>query len=75
MTSGWLESLLKEMNYQVKESEMIWNDPKGAEAILQVRAAALRGDGRVVSHLTTRPGYAFIRQPQIRILPAQTRKS
>ena len=36
-----MESLVKEMNYRVKGTEMFWNDPEGAEAILQVRAAAL----------------------------------
>ncbi|MCL6503318.1 MAG: hypothetical protein K6T86_11575 [Pirellulales bacterium] len=75
VTSAWMESLVKEMNYRVKGSEMFWNDPEGAEAILQVRAAALCDDGRLVSHLKTRPGYAFVRRPKIRILPAQTRKS
>ena len=72
---AWMESLVKEMNYRVKGSEMFWNDPEGAEAILQVRAAALRHDGRLVSRLKTRPGYPFVRRPKIRSLPARTRKS
>ena len=40
VTTAWMESLVKEMNYRVKGTEMFWNDPEGAEAILQVRAAA-----------------------------------
>ena len=39
VTTAWMESLVKEMNYRVKGTEMFWNDPDGAEAILQVRAA------------------------------------
>ena len=35
---------------------MFWNDPEGAEAILQVRAAALCDDERLVKHLRNRPG-------------------
>ncbi len=41
VTSALMESLVKEVNYRVKGTEMFWNDPEGAEAILQVRAAAL----------------------------------
>ena len=41
VTTAWMESLVKEMNYRVKGTEMFWNDPAGAEAILQVRSAAL----------------------------------
>ena len=28
-------SLVKEMNYRVKGTEMFWNDPEGAEAIIK----------------------------------------
>jgi hypothetical protein len=48
VTTAWMESLVKEMNYRVKGTEMFWNDPEGAEAILQVRAAALCDDERLV---------------------------
>ena len=44
VTTAWMESLVKELNYRVKGTERFWNDPEGAEAILQVRAAALRDD-------------------------------
>jgi hypothetical protein len=59
-----MESLVKEMNYRVKGTEMFWNDPEGAEAILQVRAASLCDDERLAKHLGTRPGCAFTRRPR-----------
>jgi hypothetical protein len=62
VTTAWMESLVKEMNYRVKGTEMFWNDPDGAEAILQVRAAALCDDDRLANHLGTRPGCPFTRR-------------
>ena len=62
-TSALMESLVKEINYRVKGTEMFWNDPSGAEAILQVRAAALCDDDRLASHLATRPGCSRLRRP------------
>ena len=62
VTTSWMESLVKELNYRVKGTEMFWNNPEGAEAILQVRAAALCDDDRLVKHLRTRPGCAFTRR-------------
>ncbi|HVA47731.1 MAG TPA: hypothetical protein VNH11_15280, partial [Pirellulales bacterium] len=47
--------LVKEVNYRAKGTEMFWNDPEGGEAILQVRAAALSDDDRLVRHLDSRP--------------------
>ena len=47
VTSALMESLVKEVNYRVKGTEMFWNDPEGAEAILQVRAATLCDDNRL----------------------------
>ena len=64
VTTAWMESLVKEMNYRVKGTEMYWNDPEGAEAILQVRAAALSDDERLAKHLGTRPGCPFTRRPK-----------
>ena len=61
VTTAWMESLAKEMNYRVKGTEMFWNGPEGAEAILQVRAAALCDDERLTRHLRTRPGCPFTR--------------
>ena len=75
VTTAWMESLVKEINYRAKGTEMFWNDPEGAEAILQVRAAALCDDNRLVQHLKTRPGHAFIRRPKPPRLPARKCKS
>jgi hypothetical protein len=63
ITTAWMESLVKEMNYRVKGTEMWWNDPDGAEAILQIRAASLSEDQRLTRHLDTRPGSPFTRNP------------
>ena len=62
ITTAWMESLVKEVNYRVKGTEMFWNHPEGAEAILQVRAAALSDDDRLSKHLRTRPGCLFTRR-------------
>ena len=56
-TSAWMESAVKEINYRVKGTEMFWNNPAGAEAILQIRAVALSDDGRLLRFLTLRPGF------------------
>lgn len=62
VTTAWMESLVKEINYRVKGTEMFWNDPEGAESILQVRAAALCDDERLTAYLNTRPGSPFTRR-------------
>jgi hypothetical protein len=64
ITTAWMESLVKEVNWRVKGTEMFWNNPQGAEAILQVRAAALCDDDRLKNHLHTRPGIPFTRRPK-----------
>lgn len=61
-TSAWIESTVKEMNYRVKGTEMFWNNPDGAEAILQIRSATLSDDDRLVRFLTHRPGRAKLRR-------------
>jgi hypothetical protein len=61
-TSAWMESAVKEINYRVKGTEMFWNNPAGAEAILQIRSAALSDDDRLVRLLTNRPGRATLRR-------------
>jgi hypothetical protein len=63
-TSAWMESAVKEMNHRVKGTEMFWNRPDGAEAILQIRAAALGDDDRLARFLARRPGSATLRRPQ-----------
>lgn len=75
VTTAWMESLVKEVNYRAKGTEMFWNDPDGAEAILQVRAAALSDDDRLVRHLQNRPGCSFTRRPTPSKLPAESCKS
>jgi hypothetical protein len=60
-----MESLVKEMNYRVKGTEMFWNDPDGAEAILQVRAASLCDDERLAKHIRSRADCAFTRRPKL----------
>ena len=57
-----MESLVKQINLRVKGTEMFWDDPDGAEAILRLRAASLSDDGRLDRHLATRPGHPFLRR-------------
>jgi hypothetical protein len=75
VTTAWMESLVKELNYRVKGTEMFWNDPEGAEAILQVRAAALCDDDRLSKHLHTRPGCPFTRRPKTRSVSVEKNRS
>ena len=65
VTTAWMESLVKEVNYRVKGTEMFWNNPEGAEAILQVRAAALSDDDRLSKYLHTRARLPLHPPPQI----------
>jgi hypothetical protein len=64
-TSAWMESAVKEMNYRIKGTEMFWNNPAGAEAILQIRSASLSDDDRLVRFLTHRPGQSTLRRPSL----------
>lgn len=57
-TSAWMESAVKEINMRTKGTEMFWNNPEGAEAILQIRAASLSDDDRLARFLAHRPGSA-----------------
>jgi hypothetical protein len=59
VTTAHTESLIKEVNYRVKGTEKYWNDPAGAEAILQVRAAVLSDDGWLAKHMQDRPGSPY----------------
>ena len=61
-TSAWMESAVKEMNYRIKGTEMFWNNPAGAEAILQIRSASLCDDDRLIRSLTHRPGRSTLRR-------------
>lgn len=75
VTTAWMESLVKEINWRTKGTDMFWNNPAGAEAILQVRAAALCDDDRLKHHLQTRPGHPFTRRPNPAKLPPGKIKS
>ena len=70
VTTAWMESLVKEINYRVKGTEMFWNNPDGAEAILQIRAAALSEDVRLINFLTNRPGQATVRRESLQAATA-----
>jgi len=61
VTSSMVESLIKEFNYRVKGTEKFWDNPEGAEAILQLRAAVLSDDDRLQTFIETRDGTAFRR--------------
>jgi len=61
-TSAWMESTIKQMNYRIKGTEKFWNNPTGAEAILQIRSAALSDDDRLTRFLTNRNGRTKLRK-------------
>jgi hypothetical protein len=61
VTSSMVESLIKEFNYRVKGTEKFWDNPEGAEAILQLRAAVLSDDDPLRTHIENRPGSALRR--------------
>jgi hypothetical protein len=63
VSSSMVESLIKEINYRVKGTEKFWDNPEGAEAILQVRAALLSDDDRLANYIVSRLGSAFRRHP------------
>lgn len=67
LTSSPMESLIKQINQRVKGTEMFWNHPVGAEAILQVRAAHLCEDGRLEEYLNTRLGSPYARRPPLEL--------
>ncbi len=62
VSSSMVESLIKEVNYRVKGTEKFWDNPEGAEAILQVRAAQLSDDDRLSDYIASRPGSASRRR-------------
>ncbi len=62
IASAMIESLIKEINYRVKGTEKFWNRPTGAEAILQVRAAALDDNDRLSQWILNRPGSPHYRR-------------
>jgi len=64
ITSSLVESLVGEFNARVKAPHKFWNRPegKGAETILQVRAAVLSEDDRLSRHFAERPGSPYRRR-------------
>jgi len=62
ITSAPMESLIKQINLRVKGTEMFWNAPEGAEAILQLRAASLSEDNRLDDYLRRRSGWCWARR-------------
>jgi hypothetical protein len=70
VTSSLVESLIKEINYRVKGTEKFWDNPEGAEAILQVRAAVLSDDNRLQTFILTRPGSATRRHEETELRQA-----
>ena len=68
LTSAYMESFVKEMNYRVKGTEKFWNDGPSGEAILHLRAAKLSDDDRLGRHMRSRPGNPF--RPNVRLRPA-----
>ena len=62
VTSSMVESLIKEVNYRVKGTEKFWDNPEGAEAILQLRAAVLSDEDRLQTYLQNRPSNPFRRR-------------
>jgi hypothetical protein len=61
VTSSLVESLVGEFNARVKGRDKYWNRCEGAEAILQVRAAALSEDERLGRYFAERPGNPYRR--------------
>jgi hypothetical protein len=62
VTTAPMESLVKQIGFRVKGTEMFWDDPEGAEAILHIRAGALSEDDRLDHYLSKRPGCHFLRR-------------
>lgn len=75
ITSSLVESLVGEFNARVKSKQKYWTRPKGAESILQLRAALLSEDDRLNRYFTNRPGNPFRKRTmpeKIDHSPAQT---
>jgi hypothetical protein len=58
-TSSLVESLVGEFNNRVKSKQKYWTRPKGAESILQLRAALLSEDDRLSRYFANRQGNPF----------------
>jgi hypothetical protein len=67
MTSAYMESFVKEINYRVKGTDKFWNDGDSAKAILQLRSAKLSDDDRLGHHMRSRPDSPF--RPNVKHRP------
>lgn len=59
ITSALVESCIKQFNWRVKSSDKFWNRPRGADAILHVRAAWLSDGEPLEKFIKSRPGNAY----------------
>jgi hypothetical protein len=64
VTSSLVESLVGEFNARVKGRDKYWNRRRGAEAILQVRAAVLSEDDRLTRYFAERRVSPYHRRAQ-----------
>ena len=62
-TSSLVESLVGEFNARVKGKQKHWCRPRGAESILQLRAAFPSEDDRLSRYFANRPGCPFRKRP------------
>src|SRR5437764_1462569 len=62
VTSSLVESLVGAFNARLKGREKFWNQPEGAAAILQLRAAVLSEDDRLERYFAQRPGNPYRRR-------------
>jgi hypothetical protein len=65
-TSSLVESLVGEVNARVKDKRKHWTRPRGAESILQLRAAVLSGDDRLTRFFANRPGNPFRKKRHVK---------
>ncbi len=59
ITSSLVESLVGEFNARLKSPQKFWSRPDGPEPILQLRAAVLSEDDRLVRFFAQRPGCPY----------------
>lgn len=62
VTSTLVESLIKEYNYRIKGTEKFWNNPSGAEPMLEVCSANLSEDERFDDFFANRPGCRYLKR-------------
>ncbi len=70
MTRSLVASLITAGNSRVQGTAKFWDNPAGAEAILQVRAAVRSDEGRLAEPMRHRPGSAVRRHNKRKRRPA-----